>query len=100
MTRPQRRINLVDAIAYVVPTLAKVRTVVTRMGIVTALPSPYVTVNVSGVAVDCNILADVTCVVGDQVLILVDGDLWVVVGRILAAEVEASQHGNADRDPE
>lgn len=77
------RMNLVDAISFSVPTLAKARTALTRVGIVKALtPAPFVTVTVSGNDVVAHKTKEVTPVVGDQVLILVDAGMWVIIGRL------------------
>lgn len=78
-----RNVNMVDAIADMIPRLARARTSVIRIGFVTgAAVGPLVPVNIAGYIVNCNYLVHVSPVVGAQVVILVTADVWLVIGRV------------------
>lgn len=77
-------VNLVDAVATVVPRLARNRSAVVRFGRVASAPSAgVVSVTLSGVNVTCNYVAGFTLAVNDWVAMLLDGDRWVVLGKVV-----------------
>lgn len=78
-----RNVNMADAIADMIPRLARARTSVIRIGFITgAAVGPLLPVNVGGVVTSCNYLVSVSPVVGAQVAVLVTADVWLVIGRV------------------
>lgn len=76
-------ITMVDAIADMIPRLARARTSVIRLGFVTGAPaSRLLPVNIGGVVTNCNYLVGTTPAVGSQVVILVTADVWLVLGQV------------------
>lgn len=78
-----RNVNMADAIADLIPRLARARTSVTRIGFVTGPPvGLFVPVNIAGAVVQCNYLAHLYPPTGTQVVVLVTADVWLVIGQV------------------
>lgn len=78
-------VNLVDAIADVIPRIAQARTATLRIGKITALATGVATVQVGGSTggtVKARYFVGYTPVVGHIVALITEKDVWLILGRI------------------
>lgn len=77
------RVNLVDAIYWQVPVIARYNTAVTRVGEVVSLGTGgIVNCTVGGVTVPCQSLKGQTLVAADIVLLLCTTTSWWIIGVV------------------
>jgi hypothetical protein len=83
MPKQPGRVTLLNSIGAQVPRMARSQTAVTRIGTITSIAADGKTavVNVGGKDTQCQLLKGLDWLaVGNQVLVLVDRDKWVVLG--------------------
>lgn len=76
-------VNMVDAVAVVVPRLARNRSAVLRFGVVVSAPTAgRVSVKVSAITWPMRYIVGGALVANDWVAVLNDGDRWLVLGKV------------------
>lgn len=74
---------MVDAVATVVPRLARARSAVLRIGVVSATAAAgIVEVDVGGGVVEAGYHTNYVPAIGDTVSLINDRDMWLVVGPL------------------
>lgn len=77
-------VNLVDAVAEIVPRIAKARTATLRVGKVASVTGGVAKVNVGGsaIAISARFHTYYVPVVGDMVSMITQRDVWVILGKL------------------
>lgn len=92
-------VNLVDAIAESIPRTARSKSGIVRFGQATStsLGMGTVDVTISGANVVCHVVANMPIYTNDWVMVLADGNAWVVIGKVQYSDPEVLEgsHGRA-----
>jgi hypothetical protein len=79
-------VNLVDAVAEIVPRIAKERTATLRTGKVASVTGGVAKVNIGGstTTISARFHTYYTPVVGDVVSLITQRDVWLILGKLKA----------------